>query len=564
MNYKLFILLILSLKTEAHPTEKVVILLDQIHEAQAYWEVVARDKKLSFWKRPPHTWLASTWKKDITYHQKSLEKQRAELIDVLASLSEDQKSLSYETLSKLKKRTVLTLIDHGAPSHFKRRWISYAGLATAAAAIAFYVHQFKEEHVLFIIPPQNNSLASSLENLYPFSGHKYVTDQDGTQYLQVKKSEEEQAKDFLAHKNIIALKSSPHISLCWRNEQGENKVREFIRKYGIQPIQKIYTILKNEDQPETKVLTTDIKRNEKIYEETITKVLNNALQVEETTKFMHNALNGKELKTLSLPEKQEIFLHLTAELPDIINTQIKNVGDHIYTENQKLLSSKKDSPRFSPIADNPYLPEAFRKIIVEYNLGVETANEGKELIKSLGGEAQKYANVINHVAETTPGVFGLIVQIITTTAFELKLKEASFTHMAQSAVRDAQLNIELSKTIPLMLSIYLGYLGTSTIYRHATALTIITPLKTDLVSLQLVLNKERYTKDCAALSKNFKGECFYWIQRLHRYKDTLPVTYRATYRRYLDELESKTLLPEQKMTIITCLFQELDPLFKKE
>ena len=136
--------------------------------------------------------------------------------------------------------------------------------------------------------------------------------------------------------------------------------------------------------------------------------------------------------------------------------------------------------------------------------------------------------------------------------------------MAQSAVRDAQLNIELSKTIPLMLSIYLGYLGTSTIYRHATALTIITPLKTDLVSLQLVLNKERYTKDCAALSKNFKGECFYWIQRLHRYKDTLPVTYRATYRRYLDELESKTLLPEQKMTIITCLFQELDPLFKKE
>jgi hypothetical protein len=283
------------------------------------------------------------------------------------------------------------------------------------------------------------------------------------------------------------------------------------------------------------------------------------LKIDETKKIMHQTLKGKSVEALSLPEKQEVFLHLTAELPDIINTQINSIGTLVHTENQKSIEMKKESSLFTPIADNPYLPEWVRKQIIDINLGKKTANEGKELIR----EAQKYANVINHVAETTPGIFGLIVQIVTTTAFELKLKEASFTHMAQSAIRDAQLNIELSKTIPLMLSAYLSYLGISSVYQKATALTIITPLKTDLISLQLVLNKERYAKNCAAFSQDFKGECFYWIQRLHRYKEKLPSTYRATYRRYLNELEDKSLVPQQKMTLIACLFHELDPLFKK-
>jgi len=559
MNYKFLIMLIISLKVNAQPLEKTVFLLDQLHEAQAYWEMMAQDKKLYFWNRPPNTWFTNKWKKNIVFHQKNLAKQRAELIKILATLSENQKSLSCKAFSKLKKQIHFVLAKHGAPSHFKRRWISYLGLATAAATLAFYVHKFKEENVLFIIPPQNNSLASSLENLYPFLGHKYVADQDGTQYLQVKKGEEEQAKNFLVNKNIIALKSAPHISLLWRNEQGENKVQEFIQKYGIRPIKNIYTILKNEDHPETKVFTTDIKQNEQIYETTLTKVLLNALKIDETKKIMHQTLKGKSVEALSLPEKQEVFLHLTAELPDIINTQINNIGTLIHTENQKTIAMKKESSLFTPIGDNPYLPEWVRKQIIDINLGKETANEGKELIR----EVQKYANVINHVAETTPGILGLIVQIVTTTGFELKLKEASFTHMAQTAIRDAQLNIELSKTIPLMLSAYLSYLGISSVYRKATALTIITPLKTDLLSLQLVLNKERYAKNCAAFSQDFKGECFYWIQRLNQYKEKLPSTYRATYRRYLHELEDKSLVPQQKMTLITCLFHELDPLFKK-
>ena len=473
MNYKFLIVLILSLKIEAHQPEKVVLLLDQIHESQAYWEAMSQDKKLNFLKRPLNIWLTNTRKADITCHQKNLAKQCTELIEALAALSENKKALSYETFLKLKKRTALTLTNHGAPSHFKRRWASYAGLCGGAAAIALYLHHCQN-----------------------------------------------------------------------------------VQHYGMDSLKNMYTIFKNE--PESKIFTTNIKDNEQLYEDTLTKVLVNAVTINQTAPLMHQSLNGKAIQELTFPEKQSIFLKLTASIGDIFNTQIKDASNLLNAENKKLLASKKESFLFVPIADNPYLPEWLRKQIIELNLLKESANENKELIKNLGGEAQKYANVIDHITKTTPGILGLTAQIITTTAFELKLKEASFTHRAEKAIQNAKL------TSALALSTYLGYLGFSHLYKYTTALTLITPLKTDLISLQLVLNKERYTKDCTAFPQDFKGECFYWIQRLHRYKDKLPTSYRATYCRYLDDLENKTLAPEQKMTIITCLFHELDPLFKKD
>ena len=564
MHYKTLALLILSLKIEAHDPKKIVILLDDIHEAQAYWEMIARHKKLNFWKRPPQIWFSTTWKTDIRAHQKNLSDQRAELIQILGTLSDNPKLLSCHTLSKLQKRTRLTLTKHGAPSHFKRRWLSYAGVGAGAAVIAFYLHQFKQDHVLFIIPPHQHSIAFSLENFYPFLGPKYVVDQEGTQYLQVKKSEEEKATSFLAHENIIALKSTPLISLCWKNEQGENKIREFIRKRGIEPIKKIYTILKNEDQPETKLLTTNIKRNEEEYEKALTKVLINASEVEQTTKIIKRKLGERSIHSLLLHEKQDLFLHLTGELGDLINTEVKGIGEFLRKENEEIQNSKQTTPLFTPFEDDGRYPEFLRKRLAEGNSLKETANDLKKLIEDLGAEAKKYANVVNYITVHSPGFAGLSAQIFATIAFELKLKESAFTHLAQEVARDAQLNIELSKMVPFFIASYLGYAGMSTIYTYATALTIVTPLKTDLISLQLVLNKERYTKNCAALPKVFKGECFYWIQRLHRYKDSLPSSYRATYRRYLDDLENQTLMPEQKMAVITCLFHELDPLFKKE
>jgi hypothetical protein len=564
MRYKYWIICFLSLSIEARQPEKLVLLLDQVNEAQAYWEIIARDKKLSLWKRPPQTWFANYWNSTVPTHQKYLAQQHAELIQALALLSENPKALSSPTFSRLHKQTTLVLHEHGAPSHFKRRWLSYAAITTGIAALAFYLHHFKQTHTLFIIPPQNYPLTSSLEDFSPFSGLTFVANPDGTQYLQVKKTEEPMAQQFLADKHIIALKNAPQLSLCWQNEQGENKIKEFVRKHGINPLKEIYKILKNEDQPETKVLTTDIKRNEELYEKALTKVLVNATEVEQTTKIMQENLKGKSVHTLSLPEKQTLFADLTGELGDLINTQIKEVGEFIRTENQRIHDSKQKAPLFSPTADNPRLPEFARKTIIEINSVKETVNDFKKLGEDLGAEAKKYVNVVNYLTEHHPGFAGLTLQIFATIAFELKLKEAAFTHIAQGVAQDAQLNIELSKMIPFFLVTYLGYVGMKSIYHHAAALTIVSPLKRDLLSLQLILNKERHTKNCVALSKDFKGECFYWIQRLHRYQDKLPAAYRALYRRYLDELENPTLTPEQKMTLVTCLFHELDSLFKKD
>ena len=480
MNHKFLIALILSLKIEAHQPEKVVLLLDQIHESQAYWEVMARDKNLSFWKRSPHTWLASTWKADITCHQKNLAKQRAELIEVLANFSENQKSLSCESLSKIQTRTTRTLALHGAPSHFEKHWISYAGLCGGLAALALYLQHYQFQQVQI---------------------------------------------------------------------------------YGTDPLRNMYTILKNEDEPENKIFATDIKHNEQLYEDTITKVLVNAMTVDQTAPLMHRALNGKEVATLSFSEKQRIFLELTAELGDTINTECKHVGEFFYNENQKLQASKQNVAPFTSLEDDGRYPELYRKNIPKLNFIGTTVNELKKLAQNLGGEAQKYANLVNHLTEKNIDFAGLTTQILATHAFELKLKEASIAHMANNALHNAKRTLEAGKALVIL---YLGYIGARSIYQHTIgSASVVTHIKTDLISLQLVLNKERYTKDCAALSQDFKGKCFYWLQRLHRYKDNVPTSYRATYRRYLDDLENKTLLPEQKMTVITCLFHELDPFFRK-
>ena len=95
----LFLILIsLGLAQAADSTEKAIELLDQIREAQAYWEVMARDKRTSFFKRPTHQWFNKEWKSEVANHQKSLTDAEDQLIEFLAALSEDQKKLSYESV----------------------------------------------------------------------------------------------------------------------------------------------------------------------------------------------------------------------------------------------------------------------------------------------------------------------------------------------------------------------------------------------------------------------------------------------------------------------------------
>lgn len=631
MNYKVGFLLFLSSGISAHKPDKAIKLLDKVHEAQAYWEVMARDKKLGFWKRPPHKWLSWGWKKEIVNHQRALAKRRAELIHHLGIISENPKALSYLEAVRVQDRATVSLMHHGTPSHFNRRWLSYAGVIASTAALVFYLHRFQQEHVLFILDAQSRSLASTLEDTHPFLGHDYVT-KDGQQYLQVKKEDEVRAKHFLENQNISYEKDTPQLSLCWYNEQGESKVREFIWKHGIQPVQEIYKILRNESPVKTEILTTDKDFNKDLYEQQLISVLKDAQKVEQTAPLMTKYLNGRTIEDLQFQEKRNVFdallfslgellpdqmrigieqLHTTTKRTAILSLDTKTVNEPVVapsaqtekdskslikafgdlktgfgTLEQKIERLASEDPahlakveetvgEIAPIYLAPQgvndLAQNVGVVLRKADKGLDKADKLADKINALLVETQSYSDLIkalianiSTMAEKNTGLASLVFKIILTNAFEIKLKGAALGHEIHTFAERSKLNVELSATIPLMLTTYLGYLAASGIYRHATALTILTPLKTDLISLQLVLNKERYTKDCAALSLDYKGECFYWIQRLHRYKDGLPGAYRATYRRYLDDLENQILLPEQKMIIIDCLFKELDPLFKKD
>ena len=151
MNYKVCIVLILSLSAQAHPLKKTITLLDKIQESQAYWETKSQHKKLIFWKQPQRS-----WKTQIKHHQKILRQQRTKLILILAALSENPQPISSVDVKKLHTQTNHILMKHGAPSHFKRRWGSYAGLVGGLTGLALYLHHL------------HNSGANPVKNIRTF------------------------------------------------------------------------------------------------------------------------------------------------------------------------------------------------------------------------------------------------------------------------------------------------------------------------------------------------------------------------------------------------------------
>ena len=75
-----YLAVILSLITTTH-SAYLVKLLDEIHEAQAYWEQVAHTSRAYFWKQPISAWMPnSNWKATIQRHQTALAKQEKVLI----------------------------------------------------------------------------------------------------------------------------------------------------------------------------------------------------------------------------------------------------------------------------------------------------------------------------------------------------------------------------------------------------------------------------------------------------------------------------------------------------
>ncbi len=565
-------------QTMAYSAEKAIELLDQVREAQAYWEVMARDKTTSFFKRPAHQWFNKGWKSEVTNHQKALTVAEDRLIEFLAALSEDQKKISYESVTRLYRKTSFIISQHGVPSHFNRRWLSYATLAALAAGVAFYLHRFGQSHSLFIIPPQNEKLSSALDASRPFLGHDYVIEKDGTQYLQVKKKQEEDAIDFLSQRKVTYLKSAPRYSLCWYNEQGEHKISEFIRKHGIEPVKSMYRILRNERPLDLRALTTNVDFDLKEYEKQLTLVLKKAEGIEQTAPTLQASLKGRMLESLNFDQKREAFTSLLFSLGESVPQSLYNGIQGIHANIQEMEQRLKQVPPavykfdFEPVPLVDWVPgynctPAVNVAIKDYSTVRPDIYNGIQDMKHYFSQAnvaleqtKQSLHSSSILLQENKGFVALITQILIVNGLELKLKGAALGHLIHTYSENMRLNIELSATIPLMIASYLTFAGGRSLYRHVLSVNLAKPLKTDLISLQLLFNKERYTKDPATLSTRFKGEYFYWFQRLCRYKDKLPSEYRATYRQFLDNIEDKTLLPEQKMTLISALLSQLDQL----
>jgi|GEM_PF-2926111 len=637
MMRRLLMALILSVgsaQVYGSTSERIVDLIDQVKDAQAYWDLMARESKTNLFKRPAHKWFSPSWNKDVTVHRNALRGAEDELLTLLGQLADEQKSISYEGVTRLHRQTSCLLKSHGIPSHLNRRWLSYAALATVMAGAALYLHHFSQSHVLFIIPPGNEQLSSTLHATRPFLGHDYVIDKEGTQYLQIKKGQEHEALRLLELRRIKAVKADPRYGLCWREENNEHKLSKLLREHLVEPVRESWRILRNESPLKTKVLTTDVVFDQNEYEKQMTLLLKDAQTVEQTAPFIASHLNGRKIEDLDFNEKRNAFTALMFSLGELVPAQLRSgiqqlyqtgspvttpthqsndspppppashpptsgifkgfkdlknniegltqKADHLATKMEHLKTGQQppmmqQPPAVGDITSIWIAPQGVNDLAQQANLILkkgdkfldkadpladqvgELLNEtraavtqGKELLASMHNVTQKNSDFAT-----------LIVRILIVNGLELKLKGAALGHIIHSYSERMRLNVELSATIPLMLASYLTYVGAKNLYRHLSTRTVIKPLKTDLVQFQLLLNKERYTKDMTMISSRHKGECIYWMGRLERYYDALPSQYRAAYHRFLTELGDKALLPEQRMTIISCLLSQLEQIFSE-
>ena len=155
-------------------------------------------------------------------------------------------------------------------------------------------------------------------------------------------------------------------------------------------------------------------------------------------------------------------------------------------------------------------------------------------------------------------LFNLCVEILTARFTQRDLQFAAVMHELGKTTQRLKLNMEISATIPLMIAGLATHKACTSLYERTLVKPFLTTFKRDLVYLQLLCNKERYVKDVSNLSTLYKGLLNYWITRLKRHTKKMPSSIKNSYIDYIKTLESKDILPEQKITIIECMFKEYE------
>ena len=526
---------LLSLTNALLPAEHLVLLLDEIHKAQNYWTQVASASRAYFWKAPlaglKNIFNQDDWKSTIAQHQTVLAKHEKEIIIFLAEYTLAHKKSDFLDFNKRILTHKKSLKLHGIPSHFTRNWATYAGLAATCTALGMYLSYFHNSYTLFILDPACPSLLSALQNNAPFLGHDYV-DYKGQQYLQVTKNQEELARQFLEHRSIQFSVQSPDIRLCFYNEKGITRLWEFINKHGLQPTKEIVKILKNEAPLKMPINATDPQAEQQMFERRLDILLDKAARDRVTAHIVHEYRGERSLESLSFPEKNTLFTKL-----------------FMYTLGE-------------------YLPEQITPVLHELNVimeqtsaqapfpdvwGFKTVNEASvdaALIRAIKAIIQSGLN-------QNSGIVGLIFQIASSRVQQRELQIGASIHHINMFTEQVRLNIELSAMIPLALTSYCCYSLFRFLY-ETVAHKSFKIIKKDLVSFELLLNKNRYNKlNTTDSDLEYAGLSFYWLARLVRHTASIPHEQQSLYKNYLEQLQSLSLSAEQKLRIIDCMFKEL-------
>lgn len=136
---------------------------------------------------------------------------------------------------------------------------------------------------------------------------------------------------------------------------------------------------------------------------------------------------------------------------------------------------------------------------------------------------------------------------------QLRLEKMLITQKVEDVSQKANLTIELIAAIPALAALYIGSTGIYNYGYNKIYRNYYTTIRKTLSKLQLQYNKERYSTN---QSLEAQGMSLYWIHILKREIHKIPTQERATYQACLEQIESDTLYPAQKITVIENMLRE--------
>lgn len=517
----LFALSTTVLTKEMALQKSLVQLIDRTRSADRYWAELEHNRTKNFMHAAPWLWFSTDSKKSIRLKRKELQETEQELAELLGALLDSKTIPTKEVAHRIVFKAKKTLHLYGVPSHATRNWITYSLVAGTIIGGYIAFQRWMNSDVLFVFESQQPAIKNLIDGSLDTKKYHYTRDEE-RQYLRIAKEDEATFVSLFKTKNLSFTARTPNTkdsALFFYDQDGNNVVRTFYEENGVKPIQNIKKILFKE-QPNEQMFVHDTDT--------------------ETEEFI------KALDLLIMQARDE------KRFAEIIKTHVK---DTPYQDVS--LQTKRNILSQMIIRAHQEIPENVRKAFQKFfETKVNSSLWYKKEIDTI------LAHIMNSIAigkeqfEENSTFFSLAFQAHALHFTQRDLQFSLFMNKAHNISDKVDLNIELMATIPMMLFTYGTYKLAGFISTKLVGAYVLTPLKQDLIHFQLMLNKERAVAESFAVSIAHKGMCYYWTERCKKYIKMVPIAERSSFAGYIDQLEKPEHTPQQKLTIIECMFRE--------